>query len=74
MTTRSQPVNNRFSIHFERPRCVPEAAPHCRIILFSGQAATVDLLEKAPARSFFRRSRQDMEPEQLVPVIRGNVN
>jgi hypothetical protein len=75
MTTRSQPVNNRFPIHFERPRCIPEAAPHCRIILSSFQATTVDLLEKARRRGHsFAVLAKPMKPEQLSSVIRANVN
>jgi hypothetical protein len=75
MTTRTQPVNNHFSIHFERAPRVPEAAPHCQIFPFSGQAATVDLLEKArqPGHSFDVLAKP-VKPEQLVSVIRSNVN
>lgn len=54
---------------------IREALPHCRIILFSGQAATVDLLEKARQRGHsFDVLAKPMKPEQLISVIRGNVN
>jgi CheY-like chemotaxis protein len=54
---------------------IREALPNCRIILFSGQAATVDLLEKARERGHsFDVLAKPMKPEQLISVIRGNVN
>lgn len=54
---------------------IREAVPRCRIILFSGQAATVDLLEKARQRGHtFDVLAKPMKPEQLISVIRGNVN
>jgi CheY-like chemotaxis protein len=54
---------------------IREAVPRCRIILFSGQAATVDLLEKARERGHtFDVLAKPMKPEQLISVIRGNVN
>jgi DNA-binding NtrC family response regulator len=50
-----------------------EVSPNCRIILFSGQAATVDLLEKArlQGRSFDILAKP-IKPQQLISVIRGN--
>jgi len=46
--------------------------PDCRIILFSGQAATVDLLEKARlAGHRFDILAKPIKPEQLIAVIRG---
>ncbi|MEQ1354011.1 MAG: response regulator [Candidatus Acidiferrum sp.] len=54
---------------------IREALPSCRIILFSGQAATVDLLEKARQRGHsFDVLAKPMKPEQLISVIRGDVN
>jgi CheY-like chemotaxis protein len=54
---------------------IREALPNCRIILFSGQAATVDLLEKARQRGHsFDVLAKPMKPEQLISVMRGNVN
>ena len=50
-----------------------EVSPNCRIILFSGQAATVDLLEKArlEGRNFDILAKP-IKPQQLISVIRGN--
>jgi CheY-like chemotaxis protein len=46
-------------------------APGCRIILLSGQAATVDLLEKARSQGHrFEILAKPIKPEQLVSVIR----
>jgi hypothetical protein len=72
MTTIFQPVNNRFPIHLERARCIPEAASYCRIILSSNQTTTVGLLEKARrcGHSFDLLAKR----EQLSSVIRANVN
>lgn len=54
---------------------IREAFPNCRIILFSGQAATVDLLEKARESGHsFHVLAKPMKPEQLISVIRGNAN
>jgi len=50
---------------------IREIAPNCRIILFSGQAATVDLLEKARRQGHrFEILAKPIKPEQLVSVIR----
>jgi CheY-like chemotaxis protein len=52
---------------------IRELAPQCRIILFSGQAATVDLLEKARRQGHhFEILAKPIKPEQLVSVIRGS--
>lgn len=46
-------------------------APNCRVILFSGQAATVDLLEKARQQGHrFDILAKPIRPEQLISVIR----
>lgn len=45
--------------------------PDCRVILFSGQAATVDLLEKARQQGHrFDILAKPIRPEQLISVIR----
>jgi CheY-like chemotaxis protein len=49
-----------------------EIVPGCKIILFSGQAATVDLLEKARGQGHhFEILAKPIKPEQLVSVIRA---
>jgi CheY-like chemotaxis protein len=51
---------------------IREMIPNCRIILFSGQAATVDLLENARQRGHrFDILAKPIKPEQLISVIRG---
>ena len=50
---------------------IREIAPRCKVILFSGQAATVDLLEKAREQGHrFEILAKPIRPEQLVSVIR----
>jgi DNA-binding NtrC family response regulator len=50
---------------------IRELAPGCRVILFSGQAATVDLLEKARSQGHrFEILAKPIKPEKLVSVIR----
>lgn len=50
---------------------IREVAPTCNIVLFSGQAATVDLLEKARERGHrFQIIAKPIKPAQLVGVIR----
>jgi CheY-like chemotaxis protein len=50
---------------------IREMVPGCRIILFSGQAATVDLLEKARKQGYhFDILGKPIKPEQLISVIR----
>jgi CheY-like chemotaxis protein len=54
---------------------IRELVPDCRIILFSGQAATVDLLEKARQQGHhFDILAKPMKPDQLISVIRGRTN
>lgn len=54
---------------------IRELVPECRIILFSGQAATVDLLEKARQQGHhFDILAKPMKPDQLISVIRGRAN
>jgi CheY-like chemotaxis protein len=51
---------------------IRELVPDCRIILFSGQAATVDLLEQARQQGHqFDILAKPMKPDQLINVIRG---
>jgi CheY-like chemotaxis protein len=51
---------------------IRQIVPGCRIILFSGQAATVDLLEKARQQGHrFDILAKPIRPEQLISVIRG---
>jgi CheY-like chemotaxis protein len=51
---------------------IREIVPDCRIILFSGQAATVDLLEKAREQGHhFDILGKPVKPEQLISVIRS---
>ncbi len=53
---------------------IREIVPTCKIILFSGQAATVDLLEKARERGHrFDILAKPIKPEHLVSVIRSNL-
>lgn len=51
---------------------IREIVPDCKIILFSGQAATVDLLEKArESGNYFEILAKPIKPEELVSVIRA---
>jgi CheY-like chemotaxis protein len=51
---------------------IREIVPKCKIILFSGQAATVDLLAKASQRGYrFDILAKPIKPEQLISVIRA---
>ncbi len=51
---------------------IRKIAPNCRIILFSGQAETVDLLEKARQQGHrFDILAKPIRPEQLISVIRA---
>src|ERR1700733_7174539 len=52
---------------------IREIVPNCKIILFSGQAATVDLIEKAHRQGHrFEILAKPIKPEQLVSVIRAS--
>lgn len=52
---------------------IREIAPNCRVILFSGQAATVDLLEEAREQGHrFDILAKPIRPEQLISVIRAS--
>ena len=51
---------------------IREIAPSCKIILFSGQAATLDLLEKARGQGHrFEMLAKPIRPEQLISIIRN---
>jgi DNA-binding NtrC family response regulator len=51
---------------------ITKVVPACRIILFSGQAATVDLLEKAQRDGYrFDILAKPIKPEQLIDIIRS---
>lgn len=46
--------------------------PECKILLFSGQAATADLLENARARGHeFEILAKPVHPQDLLAKIRG---
>jgi DNA-binding response OmpR family regulator len=52
---------------------IREIAPNYRVILFSGQAATVDLLEEARQQGHrFDILAKPIRPEQLISVIRAS--
>ncbi len=52
---------------------IREVAPECKVILFSGQAATVDLLEVAREHGErFDILAKPVRPEQLIAVIRSS--
>lgn len=54
---------------------IREVVPNCKIILFSGQAATVDLLEKARQQGHhFQILAKPIRPEKLISVIRDSTN
>jgi DNA-binding NtrC family response regulator len=53
---------------------IQEVVPNCKIILFSGQAATVDLLEKAREGGHrFDVLAKPIKPEHLISVIRSSL-
>jgi CheY-like chemotaxis protein len=53
---------------------IREVVPNCKIILFSGQAATVDLLEKAREGGHrFDVLAKPIKPEHLISVIRSSL-
>jgi len=52
---------------------IRELVPGCKVILFSGQAATVDLLEQAREQGHgFEILAKPIRPEKLISVIREN--
>lgn len=54
---------------------IREMIPRCKVILFSGQAATVDLLERAREHGHsFEILAKPIKPEKLISVIRDTAN
>jgi DNA-binding NtrC family response regulator len=57
-----------LGIHFRR------AHPQCRVLLFSGQAATSDLLEQARVQGYeFEVLAKPLHPSVLIERVRENV-
>ena len=53
---------------------IREIVPNCKVILFSGQAETVDLLEQARQKGHrFEILAKPIKPENLINVIRSNL-
>jgi DNA-binding NtrC family response regulator len=53
---------------------IREIVPNCRVILFSGQAATVDLLEEAREKGLrFDILAKPIKPETLISIIRSSL-
>ena len=53
---------------------IREIVPNCKIILFSGQAATVDLLEQARWQGHrFDILAKPIRPENLIRLIRSSI-
>ena len=51
---------------------VRQQFPACRVLLFSGQAATADLLEKAHAQGYdFEILAKPVHPQDLLTKLRG---
>jgi CheY-like chemotaxis protein len=57
----------------EAAKRILKLLPNCRIILFSGQAASSDLLEKAKAEGFaFEMLAKPINPELLLEKLRNS--
>jgi len=55
--------------------CISKAVPHCRVILFSGQASTADLLHQAEAKGYrFEILAKPIHPRELVKVLSSPQN
>jgi CheY-like chemotaxis protein len=53
---------------------IREIVPNCKIILFSGQAATINLLEDARRRGYtFDILAKPIKPQHLVNIIRAGL-
>jgi len=53
---------------------IREIVPTCKVILFSGQAATVDLLERARKQGYrFEILAKPIRPEHLIQVVRSSL-
>ncbi|HZE22924.1 MAG TPA: response regulator [Blattabacteriaceae bacterium] len=56
----------------ETAKAIVKVLPQCRIILFSGQAATVDLLAKARAEGYiFEVLPKPINPDKLLEKLKS---
>lgn len=56
----------------ETAKAIMQSLPNCRIILFSGQAASVDLLTKARAEGYkFEVLAKPINPEKLLEKLKN---
>ena len=56
----------------ETAKAIMESLPNCRIILFSGQAASVDLLAQARAEGYaFEVLAKPINPEKLLEKLKN---
>ncbi|HEX5433007.1 MAG TPA: response regulator [Candidatus Angelobacter sp.] len=54
----------------ETAKAILKAVPHCRIVLFSGQAASLDLLEKAREEGYlFEVLAKPINPDILLDTL-----
>jgi DNA-binding NtrC family response regulator len=54
---------------------VAQALPSCRVILFSGQASTADLLDRAKAQGFsFEILAKPIHPKELLKMLNAPKN
>lgn len=55
----------------ETAKAITKLLPHCRIILFSGQSASVDMLAKARSEGYaFEVLSKPINPEKLLEKLR----
>jgi CheY-like chemotaxis protein len=55
----------------ETAKAIIKLLPHCRIILFSGQSASVDMLAKARSEGYaFEVLSKPINPEKLLEKLR----
>ena len=56
----------------ETAKAIMQALPNCRIILFSGQTASVDMLAKARAEGYsFEVLAKPINPEKLLEKLKN---
>ncbi len=56
----------------ETAKAIMQSHPACRIILFSGQAASIDLLDKAQAEGYsFEVLAKPINPEKLLEKLKN---
>lgn len=56
----------------ETAKAIMQSLPNCRIILFSGQTASVDLLAKAQAEGYsFEVLAKPINPEKLLEKLKN---